>query len=349
MKNRVIFIGAIDKGNVATNGETMKNQLLLKRFDALFDKVVSIDTYQWEKHPWIIISILWHLIINRGAKVVVSASGAASYLFLFLHYFPLKKNVYDWVIGGSRATLIRKGVYRLNDLKRLNKIIVEGESMVLELKKMGLDNVVCVPNFKPVDFIQRRERVVSADITPSRFVFLSRIHPDKGVKEIIESCRYLNENGYEKRFFIDFYGAFDTNYQQQFNALISPFKNIEYKGFLNLMEEKGYEELSKYDAMLFPTYWEGEGFPGIAIDAYMSGLPIIASDWSMNKEVIDDGITGCIIPVHDSMALATKMKDIIDGEIDVTTLRKNCIERALQYDYRNVVSKELLTNLGLIS
>ena len=33
MKKKVILIGAIDKGNIPTNGETMKNQMLLKRFD----------------------------------------------------------------------------------------------------------------------------------------------------------------------------------------------------------------------------------------------------------------------------------------------------------------------------
>ena len=30
--------------------------------------------------------------------------------------------------------------------------------------------------------------------------------------------------------------------------------------------------------MLFPTYWHGEGFPGIVIDAFVAGLLVVATD-----------------------------------------------------------------------
>lgn len=346
MKNKVIFIGAIDKGNVATNGETMKNQMLLRRFEALFDKVIAVDAYQWKKRPWCFLLILWVLIGNRGAKVVVSASGAASHLFSFLYYVPLKKNVYEWVIGGNRAEKIRQGVYSVKVLKWLKKIIVEGNSMVQELSSLGLENVVCVPNFKPVDYLAP---VKKSNSDFYKFVFLSRVHPAKGVNEIVEACAYLNKNGYKNNFIVDFYGPFDTDYKQHFESLINHFPNVNYRGFLNLMDDnKGYEKLSEYDVMLFPTYWDGEGFPGIAIDAYMSALPIIASDWSMNKEVVEDGVTGFIIPVHDSKALALRMKAFLDKKYNLKVLSKNCIERAKGYDYRNVVTKDLLINLGLL-
>lgn len=345
MKNKVVFIGAIDNGNLATNGETMKNQMLLKRFEALFDKVVAVDAYKWRERPWCFLQMLGALLGNRGAKVVVSASGAASHLFNFLYYVPLKKNVYEWVIGGNRAEKIRAGAYNVKVLKNLKKIIVEGECMVRELNDLGLDNVVCVPNFKPVDYIPNDKK---KDDGLFRFVFLSRVHPDKGVKEIINACEELNKEGYAQRYCVDFYGAFDTEYQQEFNALIAPLENVNYKGYLNLMNYDGYDSLSGYDVMLFPTYWDGEGFPGIAIDAYMSGLPIIASDWSMNNEVVEDGKTGYIIPTHDSGTLAEKMKGFIDGEYNLTQLRDNCIERAKRYDYRHVVNKKLLAELGLI-
>ena len=342
--NKVIFIGAIDEGHVATNGETMKNQLLLRRFEALFDQVVSVDAYEWRQHPWRIVKILCALLGNRGAKVVVSASGAASYLFNFLYYVPLKKSVYEWVIGGNRAEKIRRGDYSVKVLGRLNKIIVEGECMVKELKKYGLENVVCVPNFKPVDFVPAPKEKSNK----FRFVFLSRVHPDKGIKEIIEACEQLNAIGYKHRYIVDFYGAIAAGYKDIFESLLLKVDNVKYEGFLNLMDNKGYDSLSTYDVMLFPTYWDGEGFPGIAIDAYMSGLPIIASDWSMNNEVVQDGKTGFIIPVHDSRSLVAKMQAFIEGKYNLEDMRRNCLTAAKRYDYRNVVTRELLVNIGLI-
>mgnify|MGYP002239410386 CR=1 FL=1 len=65
-----------------------------------------------------------------------------------------------------------------------------------------------------------------------------------------------------------------------------------------MKEETGYRTLCRYDIMLFPTYWYGEGFPGIVMDAYIAGLPLIASDWNINTEVITEK-TGIIIPPKD--------------------------------------------------
>ena len=344
--SKVIFIGAIDVGNVATNGETMKNQMLLKRFEDLFDKVVAVDAYQWRRRPWVFLKILWKLVGNSGAKVVISASGAAGKLYKFLHYVPLKRNVYDWVIGGSRAYRIRQGVYKIDVLKGLNKIIVEGNTMVAELNAMGLDNVVRVPNFKPVDYIPVKNN--GKEKEKMRFVFLSRVHPNKGIKEIVDASIALNAQGYENRYEVNFYGPLDDNYRQEFEVQIAPMANVNYRGFLNLMGTSGYDQLAGYDVMLFPTYWDGEGFPGVVIDAYIAGLPIIASDWNMNREVVTDGDTGFIIPVHDSVVLADKMKGYIEGELDLATMSRKCQEMAKQFDYRNVVTKELLVELGLI-
>ena len=344
--NTVILIGAIDKGKVPTNGETMKNQLLVERFGELFDKVIAVDTFHWEKRPWCIFQILWNLASNYGASVVVSASGAASYLYDFLYYFPLKKNVFDWVIGGSRANRIREGQYRIKSLKRLKKIIVEGFSMVRELNGLGLNNVIRVPNFKPINYNAIIRHKEDNDIY--RFVFFSRMHPSKGIKEIIESCNLLDQNGYNNRYIVDFYGPFDTQYENEFNRLIEGHKNISYNGFLNMRDVSGYDILSSYDVMLFPTYWDGEGFPGVVLDANMAGLPIIASDWNMNKEVIIDNETGFIIPVHDNVALYERMKQFMEGKVDLYTMRQNCVKYVKQFDYRNVVTKELLLKIGII-
>ena len=71
--------------------------------------------------------------------------------------------------------------------------------------------------------------------------------------------------------------------------------------------EKAYSTLSKYDCMLFPTYWKGEGFPGVVIDAFIAGLPVIATDWNMNTEIIKEGENGFIIPPNNIRALMNKM------------------------------------------
>jgi glycosyltransferase involved in cell wall biosynthesis len=216
--------------------------------------------------------------------------------------------------------------------------------MLEDLNKLGVNNVICVPNFKPIIF--------SPQIEPKKddiykFVFLSRIHPDKGIKEIIEAYEILYRNGYKDRFTIDFYGLLPNDFKEDFFTMISNKENISYNGFINLRDENGYKQLSTYDVMLFPTYWGGEGFPGVVIDAYIAGLPIIATDWNLNKYVIEDNKTGIIIPVHNSDALAESMKKFIDKSIDLNLMKQNCVENAKKYDYKNVLSERLMKELEL--
>ena len=345
-KSKVIFIGAIDIGNIATNGETMKNQLLLRRFNDIYDRVIAVDTNNWRNRPWCLLHVLWSLIWNHATPVVISASISSSLLFKFLYYFPLKKNVNNWVIGGALHTQIRDGQYSLKSLKNLNRVIVEGKGMATELKKMGLNNVVWVPNFKPIEYTPKISPKGKNEMF--RFIFLSRIHPEKGIQEIVTACKELIAQGYKNYFTIDFFGAIEPKFEADFHTMISDCSNLQYKGFLNLTNNDGYETLSHYDVMLFPTYWASEGFPGAVIDAYIAGLPVIASEWNMNNEVVIDGETGYIIPVHDSHALAIKMKHFIDKQIDLYEMRTHCAGFAKQFDYRNVVTKDLLKELHLL-
>ena len=217
--------------------------------------------------------------------------------------------------------------------------------MKKELNKSGLDNVMVVPNAKPIIYTPTITK--KADNEIFKFVFLSRVHPDKGIKEIYEAVKILNGKGYKDQFIVDLYGKIEDSFTQDFNTMVNELNNLSYNGFLNLREEEGYKTLSTYDAMLFPTYWRGEGFPGIVIDANMSGLPIIATDWNMNQEVIEDKETGFIIPVHDSAALAEHMESIITKKVDIYEMKLRCVEYVKKFDSRNVVTNELVCKIGL--
>jgi glycosyltransferase involved in cell wall biosynthesis len=56
----------------------------------------------------------------------------------------------------------------------------------------------------------------------------------------------------------------------------------------------------------FLSYWKGEGFTGVIIDAFIAGVPVIATGWNMNTEIIEDGINGFVIPPNDTVSLANK-------------------------------------------
>lgn len=344
-KNKIVLIGGIHLNRKPTCGETMKNQLFLRRFGELFEKVVPVDTYQWQKHPWCLMKLLWVILFNPKAKFIISASGASRYLINFFYKSHLKRDVYFWVVGGNLHFVVKQGKFDVNALNSLNYILVQGLLMVKELNKLGVKNAVYVPNSKPIAFQPSIEAHNSNQLF--KFIFLSRIHPDKGIREILDASSILNSQGYEGKYQIDFYGSKDPEYTAEFEAAIADKENLVYNGYMDLTTDKGYALMATYDMMLFPTYWGGEGFPGVVLDANIAGLPIIATDWNLNTEVIEDGKTGIIIPIHDAQTLADAMKKVIDGDVNLLQMRKDCLNYVQQYDFRKVLSEELMLKLGL--
>jgi len=70
-----------------------------------------------------------------------------------------------------------------------------------------------------------------------------------------------------------------------------------------------------YDALLFPTYWQGEGIPGVVLEAFQAGLPVITTDWRSIPELVDDSC-GILVPPRDVDALEAAMQQLVsDSEL----------------------------------
>lgn len=341
-KNTLVFIGTIKK--VANCGESMKNHLFINRFQEVFDKVITVDIFQPKKHPLNLIKMVIVAIVYRNSPIVLSVSISTGDKVLRLLQKLGCNNIYYWAVGGTLHEKLSSGKYQLDNYRKLKAIYVQSPRIVAGLKNLNINNAIHVNNSKRIDYIPNK---ISRENDIIRFVFLSRVHPDKGCDLIVNCARRLNEIGYKKRFSIDFYGKIDDNYSG-FLSMIEPIDNVNYRGFLDLTINKGYDLLASYDMMLFPTFWSGEGFPGVVIDAFIAGVPIIASNWNCNEDVINEK-TGIIIPHHDEEALFRSMKAVIDREYDLSLLSKNCQLQANEYDNRKVLSVDHLRQIGFIN
>lgn len=342
---KIILIGAIRKGQEPNCGETMKNQLFVKRFEEVFDKVIQVDTHHWQKRPWCLLYAFVNLLFNGGAKVVISSCDISAYrLIKTLYYFRLKKCVYYWVVGGGFHEMVKSGAINPQYYHYLKGIFVQSQDMVDELCNCGITNARYIPNSKPVYHFPIKDR----NGKTIRFVFLSRIHHEKGCKEIIACTKRMNLEGLHDKFNVTFYGNTDQTYKQAFLDDIKDSDNITFKGLLNLTNKDGYKELSDYDVFLFPTYYFNEGFPGVVIDAYIAGLPIVATDWHFNSQVIDDGITGMLIKPKDENALYEAMMKFIDKKVAYNAMQENCLQAANKYDVNTVLSDEVLKDIGIL-
>lgn len=341
-KNKpLVFVGTIKK--VANCGESMKNHLFIERFREVFDRVITVDVFAPKKHPMNIVKMVLVALTHRRCPTVISVSPDTGDKVLRWLLSLGCNNIYYWAVGGTLHQKFATGNFNLDNYRKIKAIYVQSPRIVEGLKKLGINNAIHVNNSKRIDYIpdishRNNDRV--------RFVFLSRVHPDKGCGLIVSCAKRLNEMGYQNKFSVDFYGSIFG--YPDFKKMIEGVDNVNYKGFLNLMVKEGYDTLAGYDMMLFPTYWDGEGFPGVIIDACIAGVPVIASNWNCNEDVVDDQI-GRIIPHHNEDALFEAMKETIEGKFDLKQMAKNCQVRALEYDNRNVLSIENLKKIGVLN
>lgn len=340
----VIFIGPCGGGDVPKNGASAKNYHLKRHLDEQGFDVTAIDTENWKKNPFVLIRLAITIIFNPHAKYILSANSISSYRIIkFFSVLPHKRSLIYWVIGGCVADWIKDGKVSKEPYSVVETFIVEGRKMQCTLAAVGFSNVLHVPNFKRIEYIPVRSTCGNAAF---RFVFLSRLIPQKGCDIIIDAVKMLNETVGSK-FYVDFFGPFDKSYENVFIHKTSSIPNISYKGFLDLSKSENYDVLSSYDVMLFPTYWQGEGFPGIVIDAFIAGLPVIASDWNFNADIVEHGKTGIILSDNSPQCLHDAMLSCINGQVDLETMSANCRRMVSQYDIHNVVSAELLKAIGI--
>ena len=344
-KKRVILVGFINNGNVPSGGEIMKNQLFIKRFTELGATVIPMDFYRWRTHPWIFVDLIWNILSKPDATIVFSTSLSNSYpLIKMMRFWGIKRHCIHWVIGGLVHKKIENGDYNVEVLKTISWNIVQIPSMVDSLKKSGLKNTIFVPNSKPISYIPH----VNREKDKCHFVFLSGIKKEKGCDYIFESVKRLNDAGLGHKFDVVFYGNVFPEYKEDFMSRVNEFENVSYNGILNLLSNEGYDKLAKNHVMLFPTYWKGEGFAGVFIDAFIASLPIIASDWGHNKEFLEEGKNAIIVATHSVDALTEAMRKCINHDFNLEDMAEYSEKQAKKYDMNSVITEELLKKIGIL-
>ena len=340
----VIFVGWVNQGRAPVDGETAKNQYIITELKK-HCKVTVLDFYKKRKHPWVYLQALWSVITQPHATIVLSTS--ASNIYSMLRWFKklnLKRDVIHWVIGGIFGDMVKKGIFNADIVGYAKHTLVESPLMLQQLEECGVKGVIQVPNFKRIDYLPQ----MSLSKDALRFVFLSRIMAGKGCNEILTAAKLLNEWGMQNRFIVDFYGKVADEYKTTFEEGISKLPNVNYQGFLDMRQKEGYDRLATYDMLLFPTYHVSEGFAGIFIDAFVTGTPMIITEWAHNSQFVKEGETGLFIPIKDAKALAQKMKECIEGQYDINKMKELCQIEAKKYDVRNIITEDLLKKIEVL-
>ena len=135
--------------------------------------------------------------------------------------------------------------------------------------------------------------------------FMGRIVKDKGVNELIEAFKMLN-NKY-KNIKLLLVGKFEQD--------LNPIKEENKKFMLECSNIKLVDfqnDLRKYlaitDLFVLPSY--REGLPNALIEAGSFGIPLLATDINGCNEIIIDGTNGKLVKVKDSQSLYSGIENL---------------------------------------
>lgn len=333
------IIGHFAFGIEYLNGQTVKTKIIADTLSEIYGSgnINMYDTHGGAKFFAKILPVLVKVLFSNKNIVIMPAHKGVRIILPILSFINLffRRRILYVVIGGWLPELLRKNRILKFIVKNTDAIFVETTSMKEKLIHIGLNNVVVMPNCKQLPIIELPAKR-SADGKFPLCIF-SRVIKEKGIEEAIIAVKTANKNIGKDVYSLDIYGQTDKRQQGWFDSLISNQPDyIRYCGCVDY--DKSVDTLKKYYALLFPTYYEGEGFAGTIIDAFAAGLPVLASDWHDNASIISDGDTGFIYPIKDPKAIAEILVNTYKNPAEIEGMRQMCINEAKKYQPAKVVS-----------
>jgi len=205
----------------------------------------------------------------------------------------------------------------------MDLLLFESKSMVAFFRDILLSHdVEWYPNNRPLpddwEILSRKAESGCA----KKFVFVGHVKPTKGVIDIKTAAEALEET-----IVIDVYGPLRDGLSSEDFA----DSKVNYCGELH--PDVVWKTLRLYDVLLLPTYHIGEGYPGVILEAYCNGLPVIASAWNAIPEIVDED-SGILVEPRNVEALRDAMQLLMDDQNRYGRLRQGAIRKAEEFSSR---------------
>lgn len=331
MSLKVCVIGRLSSEQNLCCGQRVKTRIIWEELQNRLgkDNVWKIDTSGGVKTLLLAPFQSFKALKNSENVVIIPAhNGVRVYapLLAFIRRFFKKNKIYCVAVGGWLPEFLVNRKLVTTALKKFDGIYVQTNSMKRALETQGFENIVYMPNCKYLKILEDGELVYSAE-EPYRLCTFSRVLKEKGIEIAVDAVKKINERMGRIVYTLDIFGKIQPEQSEWFESLKKTFPDyVVYRGVVPYEESVG--TLKDFYALLFPTFYPGEGFPGTALDAFASGVPVIASDWRYNAEVIADGKTGKIISAKSVEALSDALVWLHENGDEWKEMKRNCLAEA---------------------
>ncbi len=214
----------------------------------------------------------------------------------------------------------------------LDKNLVKKEQTVL-ISGSGINTEV----FRPKNRVKKSNNLV--------FLLIARLIKDKGVIEYIEAIKSIKDKYPNVKFKIlgsYYFGNPSSISKEEVENWVSN-GIIEYLGYTDAV----LEEIEKADCIILPSY--REGLSRVLLEASSMSKPIITTNVTGCRDVVEDGHNGYLVPPKDSKSLALAIEKMINlssqerysmGKKGRIKVIKEFDEKIVIKDYLNIINKK---------
>jgi len=178
---------------------------------------------------------------------------------------------------------IAMALFQHTDLKKASCLHATALMEVQSIRALGYKNpIACIPNGINIHEFPQKIYTTERD-RKKRALFLSRIHPKKGIELLISAWKTISVE-LRGNWVIDIVGNGEREYIDELTALI---KSKQLEGHINILGPKfGAEKLKVYhsaDLFVLPTYSENFGI--VIAEALSCGIPVITTKGAPWEEI----------------------------------------------------------------
>ena len=184
------------------------------------------------------------------------------------------------------------------------------------------------PPCEPVDF----ERSPKNDTL--KLLFVGSMSQRKGVADLFEAMKILRGEPIS----LSILGQPSMPmefYRRQF---------AEFEYFPPCSNLKVREIMKAHDALVLPSIVEGRAL--VQQEALSCGLPLIVTPNAGGEDLIEEGITGQLIPIRSPEKMAEAIRAMIENNSHKEEIRNVCQKKAAQYNWTNYAQRIIDFNLS---
>lgn len=223
---------------------------------------------------------------------------------------------------------IRGAVFR-----RADAIVAMSQQSLDELAAFGFDRkrVLATPNGIRLQPARVRQQALEA---PLRLVFVGRLHPDKGLPDLVGALCLVEQRGHQRTWSLDVIGE-----GEQMALLAQWIDKAGLADKIRLLGRRDHitELLPQYDALLLPSYREGNS--NVILEAMTAGLAVVSTRVGGTPMLLGPAGENWLHQPGDIEALAVLVTQLLDSAERAEALGRELRQRVEQHFAIGVVAR----------